>query len=57
MKKIKLKQININNIRDIQYEPVKNRYSVIEYNSTRKEISKENFYVLLKLKGTKNDSI
>ena len=49
MKKIQLYKVNINNIRDIDYDPDKNRYSIIEYNSTRKEITREEFLSLLKI--------
>jgi hypothetical protein len=55
MKKVTLEQINIKNVLDIGYEPDKDRYSVIEYNSSRREISKHTFNMIflsfLKEKG------
>jgi len=47
MKKTTLKKINLKNIRDIYYEPDKDRYSVIEYNSSSKKIDKTTFMALL----------
>ena len=47
MKKVTLKQINLKNIRDISYDPDKDRYSVIEYNSSSKEVDKTTFMALL----------
>ena len=42
-----LKNINLDNILDIMFEPNKNRYSVIQYNGSRKEITKSDFHFLL----------
>lgn len=47
MRKITLDKINKKNILDIMYEPDKNRYSVIEFDSTRKEITRKEFLYLL----------
>lgn len=49
MKKTELYKINIENILDIMYEPDKNIYSILEYNSTRKEITREEFLSVLKI--------
>ena len=38
----------MNKILDIMYEPSKNKYTVLEENGHRKEISKEEFYKILK---------
>ena len=48
MKKTTLDKININNTLDIMYEPEKQRYSVLEYDGSRKEIEKKTFTELLK---------
>lgn len=47
MRKTTLDKINRQNILDIMYEPNKNRYSVIEFNGTRKEITRKEFLYLL----------
>lgn len=58
MKKTQLYKINIDNILDIMYEPSKNRYSIIEYNSKRKKITREEFLFYLKyFVGDNNENI
>jgi len=47
MKKVDIFKINLNNILDVMYEPNKNKYSILEYNGSRKEITKEDFYLAL----------
>lgn len=54
MKITTIDKINKNNILDLMYEPDKNRYSVIEYNGTRKQITRKEFFSLCKqLRKTK----
>ena len=48
MKKTIIGKINKTNIRDMMYEPDKNRYSVLEKNSTRKQITRKEFFSLAK---------
>lgn len=47
MRKTILDKINVKNILDIMFEPDKNRYSVIEFDGTRKEITRKEFLYLL----------
>ena len=42
-----------NNILDIMYEPEKNRYSILRENGHRKNITKKEFYEILKSKEEK----
>jgi len=46
MKKITIDKINKKNILEITYEPDKNRYSVLEYNGTAKQITRKEFFSL-----------
>jgi len=48
MRKTSLDKINKDNILDIMFEPNKNIYSVIEFNGTRKEITRTEFLILFK---------
>lgn len=48
MKSTNLQKVQKDKILDITYEPTKNRYSVLIQNSTRKEITQEDFEELLK---------
>lgn len=47
MRKTNLNKINKENIIDIMFEQSKNRYSIIEINGTRKEITRKEFIYLL----------
>jgi hypothetical protein len=56
MKKANMfKNINLNNILDIMYEPNKDRYSVIEYNGSRKEITEKDYNLIMEIIRSKND--
>ena len=46
-KAVPLKNINLNNVLDIMFEPDKNKYSILEYSGSRKIISKKDFYSAL----------
>jgi hypothetical protein len=48
MKQISTDKITINNVLDIMYEPDKQRYSVLKYNGTRKQITRREFFSLAK---------
>lgn len=48
MKMTIIDKINKKNIIDLMYEPDKNRYSVLEKNSTRKQITRKEFFSLTK---------
>ena len=48
MKKITIDKINKKNILDLMFEPNKNRYSVLRYNGTRKQITRKEFFSLMK---------
>lgn len=47
MKKVGLNRIDVKNIYDIMYEPDKDRYSILEYNSSRKETVRADFLSLI----------
>ena len=49
MKKIALYKIDLKNVLDIMYNPDKNRYSILEYNGHRREITREEFLSVLKI--------
>jgi len=50
MRKINSQQINFKNICDVMYEPDKDRYSILEYNGTRREIDKMTFCKIINVK-------
>ena len=55
MKQTTIDKITVDRVLDIMYEPSKNRYSVMEVNSTRKQITRREFFSLAnKLRSIKN---
>ena len=48
MKRTNIDKINKKEILDIMYEPYKNTYSILEKNSTRKQITRKEFFSLVK---------
>lgn len=48
MDKITIDKINKIKVIDIKYEPKENRYSILEENSERKQITRKEFFSLAK---------